>query len=153
MPRMTSKGQVTIPVTVRYQLGIRPGDEVVFSIEDGRGVFRRASALASRSAALALAVADDAHPLVRFLCVGDDHFSAAVAAALAGGPRVAVPDDVVLGLLERGALAGAPGLVECLRDVCSDRGIHLEHARAVRAAVDAVAVGDDPRAAYDAARA
>jgi AbrB family looped-hinge helix DNA binding protein len=150
---MTSKGQVTIPVTVRYQLGIGPGDEVVFAVEDGRGVFRRASSLASRSAALGLAVAVDAHPLVRFLCVGDDRFGAALAAASAGGPRLEVPDDVVLGLLEVGALAGVPGLVECLRDVCSERGIHLEHARAVRAGIDAVAEGHDPRSAYDAARA
>lgn len=30
MPRITSKGQVTIPKEIRDALGIEPGDEVVF---------------------------------------------------------------------------------------------------------------------------
>lgn len=30
MPRVTSKGQVTIPKHIRERLGIEPGDEVVF---------------------------------------------------------------------------------------------------------------------------
>ena len=30
MPSVTSKGQVTIPKTVREAMGIKPGDEVVF---------------------------------------------------------------------------------------------------------------------------
>ena len=36
--RMTSKGQVTIPKEVRQRLGLRPGDELEFTEEDG--VFR-----------------------------------------------------------------------------------------------------------------
>lgn len=31
--RITSKGQVTIPVEVRQQLDLRPGDELVFEVE------------------------------------------------------------------------------------------------------------------------
>jgi AbrB family looped-hinge helix DNA binding protein len=33
--RLTEKGQVTIPVDVREELGLRPGDEVEFVVEDG----------------------------------------------------------------------------------------------------------------------
>jgi AbrB family looped-hinge helix DNA binding protein len=33
--KVTTKGQVTIPLAVREQAGIRPGDEVDFVIEDG----------------------------------------------------------------------------------------------------------------------
>jgi AbrB family looped-hinge helix DNA binding protein len=32
--RVTSKGQVTIPLTVRRQLGIGPGSEVEFELDD-----------------------------------------------------------------------------------------------------------------------
>lgn len=31
MPRVTTKGQVTIPKQIRDELGIEPGDEVVFT--------------------------------------------------------------------------------------------------------------------------
>jgi len=60
---MTAKGQVTIPVTVRFALGIAPGDEVVFAIEDGRGVFRRAGGVLDRAGTLALPSRADAPPL------------------------------------------------------------------------------------------
>lgn len=33
---MTSKGQVTIPVELRKRLGLHPGDQVAFVVEDGR---------------------------------------------------------------------------------------------------------------------
>ena len=33
--RMTTKGQVTIPREVRERLGLRPGDELEFTEEDG----------------------------------------------------------------------------------------------------------------------
>ena len=36
--RITSKGQVTVPKNVRERLGLRPGDELEFTEEDG--VFR-----------------------------------------------------------------------------------------------------------------
>lgn len=35
MPRVTTKGQVTIPKEIREELGIEPGDEVVFEPTDG----------------------------------------------------------------------------------------------------------------------
>lgn len=34
MPRVTTKGQVTIPKAIRDELGIEPGDEVVFEETD-----------------------------------------------------------------------------------------------------------------------
>ena len=33
--RITSKGQVTIPLQVRRELGLEPGDEVVITVENG----------------------------------------------------------------------------------------------------------------------
>lgn len=35
MTRVTSKGQVTIPIEIREQLGIEPGAEIEFAVEDG----------------------------------------------------------------------------------------------------------------------
>ena len=40
--RLSSKGQVTIPVAVREKLHLEPGDTVVYAIEDERAVLRRA---------------------------------------------------------------------------------------------------------------
>ncbi len=40
--RLTSKGQVTIPVRVRRKLGLRQGDEVEFSEKGDETVIRRA---------------------------------------------------------------------------------------------------------------
>ncbi|MDF1521530.1 MAG: AbrB/MazE/SpoVT family DNA-binding domain-containing protein [Trueperaceae bacterium] len=37
---MTSKGQITIPVEVRKQLGLGRGDRVEFTLEDGAAVLR-----------------------------------------------------------------------------------------------------------------
>jgi AbrB family looped-hinge helix DNA binding protein len=43
--RITSKGQVTVPIEVRRRLDLQPGDELVFEVRDGelyaRGVKRR----------------------------------------------------------------------------------------------------------------
>jgi len=39
---ITSKGQITIPVAVRRQLGLRKGDQVEFEIHDGTATLRRA---------------------------------------------------------------------------------------------------------------
>lgn len=35
MPKVTSKGQVTIPIAIREQLGIYPGHEVEFDVRNG----------------------------------------------------------------------------------------------------------------------
>ena len=43
--RITSKGQVTVPIEVRRKLDLQPGDELVFEVRDGelyaRGLKRR----------------------------------------------------------------------------------------------------------------
>ena len=41
MPRVTSKGQVTIPKEIRDELGLQPGSQVEFVRENGRVVLRR----------------------------------------------------------------------------------------------------------------
>jgi AbrB family looped-hinge helix DNA binding protein len=152
--RVTAKGQVTIPVTVRFALGIAPGDEVVFTLEDGRGVFRRAGGVLARAGTLALPPRAGAPALERFLTTGDDAFAAAVRAAQDGAARIALPDAVVLDVLARALASGLDpqDVAECLRDVAADRALRLDHARAVRAAIDAAARGRDPLAAYADAR-
>lgn len=35
MPKLTSKGQVTIPQKIRVLLGINAGDEITFEVEGG----------------------------------------------------------------------------------------------------------------------
>jgi AbrB family looped-hinge helix DNA binding protein len=35
--RITSKGQITVPLAIRRALGVRPGDELLFE-DDGKGV-------------------------------------------------------------------------------------------------------------------
>jgi len=39
--KLTSKGQVTVPKSVRDALGLREGDEVVFRVEGSRAVLAR----------------------------------------------------------------------------------------------------------------
>lgn len=41
--KLTSKAQTTIPQPVRVALGLREGDEIAYSIEDGRVVLTRAA--------------------------------------------------------------------------------------------------------------
>jgi antitoxin PrlF len=43
MPRMTSKGQVTIPKRFRDRLGLRPGSEVTFEEADNETVLLKAT--------------------------------------------------------------------------------------------------------------
>lgn len=40
--RMTRKGQVTIPISVRRMLGLKPGDRVRFRAGDGQAIVERA---------------------------------------------------------------------------------------------------------------
>ena len=42
--KLTSKSQTTIPQPVRLALGLEPGDEVVYEIEEGRVVVTKAGA-------------------------------------------------------------------------------------------------------------
>jgi AbrB family looped-hinge helix DNA binding protein len=39
--KLTSKGQITVPKEVREALGLRPGTEVEFRLEQGGAVMRR----------------------------------------------------------------------------------------------------------------
>jgi AbrB family looped-hinge helix DNA binding protein len=39
---LTSKGQVTIPKAIRDKLGLKPGDKIMFSLENGHITLRRA---------------------------------------------------------------------------------------------------------------
>ena len=39
--RLTSKGQVTIPIAIRERLGLRPGTQVEFGIEDDAVTIRK----------------------------------------------------------------------------------------------------------------
>ena len=40
--KLSSKGQVTIPIEIRERLSLEPGDTVIYEVEDGRAVLRRA---------------------------------------------------------------------------------------------------------------
>ena len=39
--RMTSKGQITVPKSVREALDLREGDQVVFRVESGRAILAK----------------------------------------------------------------------------------------------------------------
>jgi len=43
MPRVTQKGQVTIPRDIRLLLGIKTGDEIVFELDKGKAVLKKKS--------------------------------------------------------------------------------------------------------------
>lgn len=47
--RVTSKGQVTIPINVREKLGIFPNTEVIFEIRGDEAMLRKASSRSARS--------------------------------------------------------------------------------------------------------
>ena len=46
--RITEKGQVTIPVGIRSQMNLNPGDEVEFAVEDNLVILRRTASGRSR---------------------------------------------------------------------------------------------------------
>jgi antitoxin PrlF len=41
--RLTSKGQITVPIEIRKRLGLRQGDQIEFVAEDSRTIVRRAA--------------------------------------------------------------------------------------------------------------
>ncbi|MDX6561637.1 MAG: prlF antitoxin for toxin YhaV toxin [Baekduia sp.] len=154
MPRLTSKGQVTVPVGIRYALGLAPGDDVVFAVEDGRGVFRRAAAIDDLKGAFPSSARPGAHALERLLAEGDPAFAGEVGTRRRRGQRLRLPDAVLLdiagALVQRGA--PAEGVAGALRDVLADRAIRVDHPAAVRAAIDELAAGGDALRAYALAR-
>ena len=154
MPRLTSKGQVTVPVAVRYALGLAPGDEVVFAVEDGRGVFRRATALDDLRGRFPGPARPGAHALERLLVSGDPAFADAANARRSRAERLRVPDAVLLDVAGSLTRAGAPAaaIAGALRDVLADRAVRVDHPAAVRAAIDELAGGGDPLRAYALAR-
>ena len=145
---------MTIPVDVRFALGIHPGDTVVFAVEDGRGVFRRAGGLADLAGAFPLGPRTGAHALERLLVEGDEAFARTVEAHAGRGRRLRLPDAVLLeaavSLLARGA--GRAELAHALRDVLAERAVRVDHPTAVRAAIDELAAGGDALLAYALAR-
>jgi antitoxin PrlF len=154
VPRLTSKGQVTIPVALRYALDLAPGDTVVFAMQDGHAVFRKATGLDELRGSFALPPRPGAHALERLLVDGDDAFAREVEGHARRGARLRMPDavllDIATGLVRRGAppqvVAGA------LRDVLADRGVRVDHPAAVRSALDELDAGGDPLRAYALAR-
>jgi AbrB family looped-hinge helix DNA binding protein len=154
MPRLTSKGQVTVPVGVRYALGLAPGDDVVFAVEGQHGVFRRATALDDLRARFPAPARAGAHALELLLVSGDPAFADAANTRRSLGERLRVPDAVMLdvaGALTR-AGASAEAVAEALRDVLADRAVRVDHPAAVRAAIGELAAGGDPLRAYALAR-
>ena len=41
MPSLTQKSQVTVPKQIRIVLGLKPGDEVDFGLEEGKVVLQK----------------------------------------------------------------------------------------------------------------
>jgi AbrB family looped-hinge helix DNA binding protein len=154
MTRLTAKGQVTIPGAIRYALGIAPGDELVFSAEDGRGVFRRAHALDALSGTFAGSARPGAHGLERLLVDGDPEFTGEVEAHRLDGRKLRLPDAVLLDVAAAlvGSGASASSVAAALRDVLADRAVRVDHPAAVRAAIDELAARGDAMRAYALAR-
>lgn len=50
LAKITSKGQITIPVSIRSKLGVKKGDKVLFIEEDGRIYILNSSMEALREA-------------------------------------------------------------------------------------------------------
>jgi len=41
MPKLTVKGQVTIPKAIREALGLKPGSKITFIIQDGKCILEK----------------------------------------------------------------------------------------------------------------
>ena len=55
LAKITSKGQITIPVDVRRKLGVKKGDKILFIEEDGKIYILNSSMAALREAQAAFA--------------------------------------------------------------------------------------------------
>lgn len=53
--KVTSKGQITIPIDIRKKLGVKEGDKILFLEEEGRVVLMNSSMAALRNAQIAFA--------------------------------------------------------------------------------------------------
>ncbi len=60
--RLTSKGQITIPRSVRSALGLRDGDRVVFRVDGDRAVLARTPDLLSLAGSIAVPVSKRGAP-------------------------------------------------------------------------------------------
>lgn len=53
--KVTSKGQITIPIDIRKKLGVKEGDKILFLEEEGRVILMNSSMAALRTAQIAFA--------------------------------------------------------------------------------------------------
>lgn len=60
--RITSKGQVTIPVSVREALDLHEGDEVLFRVQRSRAVLAKTSGFLSLAASVSVPAAKRGTP-------------------------------------------------------------------------------------------
>jgi AbrB family looped-hinge helix DNA binding protein len=50
LAKITTRGQITIPVAIRKKLGVKDGDKVIFMEENGRIIMENASMVALKNA-------------------------------------------------------------------------------------------------------
>ncbi len=55
LAKVTSKGQITIPIDIRKKLGVKEGDKILFIEEEGRVIMMNSSMDALRKAQAAFA--------------------------------------------------------------------------------------------------
>jgi len=56
LAKITTRGQITIPVEIRKKLGVKDGDKVIFLEENGRVIMENAAMVALKNAQDAFAV-------------------------------------------------------------------------------------------------
>lgn len=55
LAKITTRGQITIPVEIRKRLGVKDGDKVIFLEENGRIIMENATMIALKNARYAFA--------------------------------------------------------------------------------------------------
>jgi AbrB family looped-hinge helix DNA binding protein len=63
LAKITTRGQITIPVAIRKKLGVKDGDKVIFMEENGRVIIENASMIALKNAQDAFAGEAERHGL------------------------------------------------------------------------------------------